>query len=269
MRHVRVVFILGDVHGDFGRLNGFINTRIRLNNSLCAIAARWKAERDDFRVLLLQAGDFAYYWPLCDSRGAIRNRVDYLPGGHLPVYWVGGNHEDWDRLDTLGPGITEIDRGIHYCAFGSTLQLSPEITVLFAGGAESADIAERLRAMKAGSPKIWWDQEGICEVDMERLAAVPRADWVVSHTCPKAFDIASQMHGLWGAGGHFFEPSRGKLEEVFLNYRPKKWFFGHFHHHMTGRTDGCSWAGLNYLGSGQKCWEKIYLEWEDEAQPAP
>lgn len=260
MQHGRVIFVVGDVHGDFNALNKFINRRIRQARELGAVAARWRADGHDFGVLVLQCGDMAYFWPQMDSGGAIRNEADFLPGRRVPIYWVGGNHEDWDRLDSLGSGIVEIDRAIYYCPFGSTLPITPDLTVLFAGGAESADKDWRLSEMARGVPRIWWPQEGISHADMARLEAVPRADWVVSHTAPASFDVEAFMRGDdW----HFNEPSRLKLEQVLVKYSPRRWFFGHFHRPMHGLTGGCDWECLAALGSSGRAWEKIYMEWED------
>lgn len=264
MVHGRMFLILGDVHGEFGMLNTFINKLVRNNGMFSGMAELYNEAGDDFQIIILQCGDFAYYWPLCDSRDRIRNRIDWLPNGHVPIYWVGGNHEDWDELDSLGPGISEVDPGVFYCPFGSTLEIKPDLTILFAGGAESSDKEYRLEEMKRGAPKIWWEQEGISERDMDRLVLVPKADWVISHTAPNAFDIADRMRGFRGGGGHFFEPSRGKLERILANYKPKRWFFGHFHHFMQGKIDGCKWECLASLGSNDRCWDKIWLGWKDD-----
>lgn len=118
------------------------------------------------------------------------------------------------------------------------MTLSPDITVLFAGGAESADKDYRLSEMSRGAPKIWWEQEGISKADMDRFALVPKADWVVSHTAPSSFDVESKMRGQAGWMDHVHEPSRLKLAQVLMKYGPKRWFFGHFHHQMTDFTDG-------------------------------
>lgn len=47
--------------------------------------------------------------------------------------------------------------------------------------------------MKNGSPKIWWEQEGISEKDLKRLTLEPKADWVISHTAPASFDLKWAM----------------------------------------------------------------------------
>lgn len=259
MKHERYIYILGDVHGDFVALNRFINKEIRQNKSL-----RESVKGDDARVMILQCGDFAYFWPFCNSGEAIRNRIDWLPGGQVPIYWTGGNHEDWDELDRLGTQIMEVGKGVHYCPFGTTLEISPDVTVLFAGGAESSeyDRQDRLADMANGCEKIWWEQEGVSEADLARLADVPKADWVISHTAPASFDLASKMRG-WEFGVHLNEPSRQMLDAVFRKYHPKRWFFGHFHQYAQGETDGCQWKCLANLDGYCRSRDRVYLEWED------
>lgn len=259
MRHGRIVYVLGDVHGDFRNLNNFINTKIRQDKTLRSIVPYWKANGDDLRVLIMQCGDFAYYWPGQDSRGKIKNDADYLPDGRVPVYWTGGNHEDWDQLDKLGRGITEIDRGVFFCPFGSVLSLAPHIDVLFAGGAESVDKDYRLKKMAEGAPKIWWEQEGVSHADLARLEKVEKADWVISHTAPSSFNLISRL----AAGVHLRERSRLMLEQILVKYNPKRWFFGHFHFHETGFDYGCEWECLDCLDGMGKAWDKIYVEWDD------
>lgn len=267
MRHGRFVYVLGDVHGDFDDLNDFIHLKIRKDKTLAAIAARWKADGDDLQAMILQCGDFAWYWPR-KWKPAIENKVGFLPSGRVPIWWIGGNHEDWDALDALGTQIVEVAKDVFYCPFGTTLRLSPEITVLFAGGAESIDKMARLRHMAGGAPKIWWEQEGISDADLARLANVPRADWVISHTAPEVFDIDDQMRKT-GEYVEFHEPSRGMLNAVFEKYKPTRWFFGHFHHYLHGGTDGCKWEGLASIDRGGKVSSKVFLEWEDVANGPP
>ena len=261
MRHGRYIYLLGDVHSSFYGLNSFINKRIRLDRTLRTIAPYWKRDGDDFQIIILQCGDFAYFWPM-GERPVIQNRIDWLPAGHVPFYWTGGHHEDWDELDRLGSGISELVQGVFYCPFGSTLTLSPDVTVLFAGGAESADKDWRIEEMKRGAPKIWWEQEGISDADLSRLALVPKADWIVSHTAPNAFDVENEIgRSEWISGVSV--PSRLKLEQVLLKYEPKRWFFGHYHHFMNGFTDGCEWECLPNLDGAERSWNKIWIEWVD------
>lgn len=97
----KVVFVLGDVHADFPLLNAFIDREIRSNREMRSLAENCRAAEIRMEILILQCGDFGYFWPLCDSAGAIKNEVDFLDLGHVPIYWCAGNHEDHDRLDSL------------------------------------------------------------------------------------------------------------------------------------------------------------------------
>lgn len=254
----QIVYILGDIHGDFEKLNDFIADRVRNFYILREIASEYRQMRQPFNVLIFQVGDFGYFWPGQDNRGKIKNDVDFLPGGKVRIYWCGGNHEDWDQIDALfgrmprnTPGI-ETEKGICHCRFGSTLKLADGSVALFAGGAESIDKTARLREMSTGENKIWWKQEGISDEDMKRLSYVKNADIVISHTAPEKFNLRPWI------GGNSFNikqkvdnTSRIKLNDVLEQYNPKKWFFGHFHAFMKGTYKSCAWTGLN-LVSGRK-----------------
>ena len=111
MRHGRYICILGDVLGSFDALNSFINKRVRQDKTLKTIAPRWKRDGDDFQAVILQCGDFAWFWPM-GEKPVIQNRIDWLPDGRIPIYWTGGNHEDWDELDRLGPNISQVAPGV-------------------------------------------------------------------------------------------------------------------------------------------------------------
>lgn len=258
----KIVYVIGDIHGDFGALNTFINKQIRQNKSLRAIAADWRARGEDLEAIILQCGDFAFYWPGCNNDRAIQNEISFLKSGLVTIYWCAGNHEDHDRLDSLfsenspacSSNIAEVGKGIYFCRFGATLNLAAETTVLFAGGAESTDKSERVAHLS------WWPQEGVSNADLDRLNDVSRVDIVISHTAPAAFNLDSQMaKQWWNTSYHLEEASRYMLDEVLEKYHPREWYFGHFHKSMHGRCDGCDWECLNCLGSSGKTWEKLYF----------
>lgn len=267
-----LVYILGDVHGDIARLNNFINKYVREHPAVKMLAQDEAKGGDEFRVIILQTGDMAFFWPHVNHAGMINNRIDFLHDKYVPIYWCGGNHEDWDQLDKLFPdgsieaqsNIAQVDRSIYFCRFGAALKLTPDITALFAGGAESCDKQYRLHKMQmAGFPKIWWEQEGISREDLARLQDIPRAEWIVSHTAPSAFNLYPFLSRDYDSGiGHIDEPSRDLLQKVLEKYHPKKWFFGHFHMYMSGQTDGCHWQGLADLASREQSWASKMLIYE-------
>lgn len=245
----KIVFILGDIHGDMAALNWFINRQIRQSRHIRELASKCAVE-----AVILQCGDFAFFWPGEDNSEAIKNSVDFLRDGIVKIYWCGGNHEDWNVLDGLFPGgsaeaaanMKEVARGVWFARFGAVLELMPNLRVLFAGGAESHDMEGRVEG------ESWWRQEGISQEDMARLADIPGVDWVVSHTAPYYLDVGAEWQKRR-------EPSRRELDAVFDKFRPQKWFFGHFHHYCHGTWEGCQWQGLNYLGGSGKSWERLCL----------
>lgn len=71
----------------------------------------------------------------------------------------------------------------------------------------------------------------------------------VSHTCPLDFDVRS------GA-----RPKRPILPGAFLTqyfavYKPKHWWFGHYHDYQTGEYENCAWTLLSRIGDTKgKTW---------------
>lgn len=249
-------------------MNSFIDGHIRRNPAIRQLAGDCRKEGTDFKTVILQCGDLAFYWPHTSHVGVIDNEIDFLPTGRCPIYWCGGNHEDWDQLDRLFPAesaaarrnIAQVDDGIYFCRFGATLKLG-NINILFAGGAESVDKEYRLKKMREEKwHKIWWEQESITQEDLERLENIKEADWVISHTAPAGFDLAPWLAGNGWSETVLDETSREALETVRERFRPKLWFFGHFHRYMDGMTDGCRWEGLADVASQEKSWTVITLD---------
>lgn len=209
------VVVIGDIHGQFGDLNDFIN----------------KDQPD----IIIQAGDNAYYWKNdTENIGAIKPQ-------NTKVYLVPGNHENWDMFEELvgrhGKHPVEIEPNIFMCPIGSTLEVNGQ-TILFVGGADSIDKAYRIWK------KSWWEQEILTYDDFKYIEAnVKKVDIVVSHTCPEYFT----MH-KWSMTDKLRDPSRQILNFVYEKYLPKLWYFGHWHQFQYGRYYNCDWVGLNMIG---------------------
>lgn len=256
----KVVYIVGDIHADWNLFNEFIDQKIRKNPVLPVLAE----EYGTLEVVILQVGDLAYYWPRYFNKGKIKNELSFAHDGVAKIYWIGGNHEDWDVIDSLskdhaGEMMWQMDNGLIFCRFGATLDLTADVRVLFCGGAESIDKQYRLSKMAQGYHKIWWEQEGISDEDMERLKTVPKADWVISHTAPMLFNLSTWLADPGWKPKKEDNLSRYKLDDVFTKYRPQKWFFGHFHKYMRGEFEGCSWEGLADIASKELWWQSIRL----------
>lgn len=266
MRQAQLIYILGDVHSEYARLNSFINSKIRQNRSLRALAA----EYDEFEVVILQCGDFGY-WPHTEAahsyfepgdiigdgkRYAVQTEVPYLKNGRASIYWCAGNHENHDALDALKAlhpqrPFIPVMPGVFFARFGAVLSLLDGTKVLFCGGAQSTDRIFRIAGHQ------WWPQEEIDEADMASLPnpAKTPVDWVISHTSPTAFTLTGPRVFLPKNS----DPSRNFLEKIRQSFRPKRWWHGHYHLHQRGICQGCKWVCLDCLGNLGRCYEQLLI----------
>ncbi len=226
------ILIMGDIHGSWGFLNAII-----------------RIERPD---IILQCGDFGFF----------PNDIKYNPKNiktkETKIYWCDGNHEDFSVINDLINGITynefgekqqiknferpneiEVAPNIFYKPRGSTLTLPDGRTILFMGGAHSIDKPFRTPGLD------WFPDETIKESDINFLPDF-NIDIVISHTCPKIFVLPVNNASF---ENHGFDLSKDISQEilthVYEKYKPKKWFFGHWHLKYSGVFDNCEWYALN------------------------
>ena len=214
------VCVMGDVHGEFGRLNNWVNHR------------RPK--------IVLQCGDFGY-WPKLRTEKRRRRKGPKLPKMHeTKLYWCDGNHEEFDSLNELTNN--EVYPNVFWMKRGATLDLPDGRKVLFMGGAESTDREWRLAEEAATGKKLWFPKERIQEDEVRALPEVD-VDIVVSHAAPREFEV-------WGEGHDMREPdpTRLALSAVWTRYQPRLWFFGHYHARVRGNYHGTEYFGLNMAG---------------------
>ncbi len=248
----QIIYAMGDIHADFGQLNTFINKKIRCNRKIQELAQNYELE-----FIILQCGDFAFFWPNYDHSKAIKNRVDFLQDGHVKIYWCDGNHDDHDALDALETAhpdtpFIEVAPQVYFATFGSVLTLLDGTKVLFAGGGdcEYDDKKKRISKERLRGRKTWWKQEGIDEKDMQNLPYT-HIDWIISHASPvniwPFFDFRAR---------HRNEPSQEYLAEIQKRYKPTNWFHGHYHSYKEYEHDGCNFTSLNCV-QYRNSWHKI------------
>ena len=212
------VFVCGDIHGAFNSFNKCLKN---LSNTY--------AEEN---VCVLVCGDFGY-WPR-----DVNIKTELIVPGNVFVYFCPGNHEDWEALHKLkldANGMYEVTPNVWYCSFGSKLDIDGTI-YMFLGGAESVDRFYRIPDVS------WFKHEGITEEAMSELLAkdMDLVDVVISHTCPDCVrgDTIAVCDRIYPV---FPNPDLGnsekQLERFNEAYKPKHWYYGHFHTRNTIKKD--------------------------------
>ena len=222
-----MIYFMGDTHGDFRELNKLFETT---------------TEKD----YILVCGDFGYWRKSKFKMGLGWFHDDIINTNNTKIYWCDGNHEDHVELDYLIKECgfdkpIEIKKNIFYCPRGSSFVLPNGERVLFMGGAMSTDKAQRMAYFD------WFPQELISNSDLRRIDDTKTYDIVVSHTCPKmccsrmAFEIGMAYTDRQ-------DSSCDALQYIFEEYKPKKWFFGHWHVGRSFEQEGCQFTALNMSG---------------------
>jgi len=210
------IMIVGDLHNEFGRLNELINNK-----------------KPD---LVISCGDFGY-WPDKPWAAPITN----IKNKGIPVLWCDGNHEDhWAIRDRK---TDELAPDVFYMPRGSTYQLEDGRNILFMGGADSIDKMHRIIG------DTWFPEELISCADLENLPD-EKVDIFITHTCPE--ELLYDMLPLYP--GKVPEPSNTSLSELWKIYKPKLWFFAHWHHYHEGVMMGTKWYALDYPRHGSRWW---------------
>jgi len=225
------VIVMGDIHGEWGRISEFVNKR--------------------HPKLILQCGDFGYF-PRLDRQEQAKYASRYKhfkprsPGPKMqdtPLHFCPGNHEDFESLNTRE--TDELWPNVFYQPRGSVITLPDGRTVLFMGGAKSIDKERRTQGLD------WFPDEEISMKDVEVLP--DKVDIVISHTCPKEFPLKMRT----GYGDKLNDWSQRALSHVLQVCRPSLWYFGHFHNYQTGYTMGCRWTMMDMAFGGAKWWEVL------------
>lgn len=229
-------------------LAGDTHSRVR------AVARALAQARDEGADRVIQLGDFGFGWD-SDFVPAVASLVEQAG---VPLWWIDGNHENFDRLDEVGafnaPGPTEIADGVTYIPRGTVLDLDGA-RVLCIGGAYSVD-------KKWRTPHVsWWEQEELRERDIRQALdnAEGGVEVVLSHDAPNAAFVAvlglaaNGQYGLehleWKNDQQFPEarPNRMALQGVLdaLDPAPRLWVHGHYHSPYEATVGETRFVGLD------------------------
>ena len=231
-----MIYVTGDCHGDFERLNQTI------------FPEQKEMTKDDYVII---CGDFGGVW----NRGAESRRekwwMDWLQERSFTTLFVDGNHENFDRLDAYpaeewhGGLVHKIRPSMIHLMRGQVFDLDGSKIFAF-GGARSHDIDGGI--LELDDPQFelkkkqldrgwrpyrinhlsWWERELPSEAEMEEGRKNlerngNQVDFIISHCCASSTQVLLS-HGM-------FKPDilTAYLEEIRQTVQFKKWFFGHYH----------------------------------------
>ena len=199
--------------------------------NLNALISRKKPE------LVICCGDFGY-WP--------KQIPLNIKNHNTKILFCDGNHEDHWELEKIEN--TEIKPNVFYMKRGSTYTLPDGRNILFMGGAYSIDKHLRLMGID------WFPEETISSKNLYNLPEC-NIDIFITHTCPK--ELLNDM--LPYDDRKTNDPSNEALSQLWEIYKPKQWFFGHWHIFKQGiLNDITEWTCLSATGFMDKWW--VYLE---------
>ncbi|MGI9571130.1 MAG: metallophosphoesterase family protein [Desulfobulbia bacterium] len=219
------IVVMGDIHGDFGTLNAFINKR--------------KPK------MILQVGDFGYFPHIKPLKKEKYKKDPTIKAQNTIIHWCDGNHEDhWSLKDRT---TDELWPNTFYQPRGSVITLEDGRNVMFFGGAESIDKSNRTLGHD------WFPEEVITQSDFNNLPDV-KIDIMITHTCPNEFDLTTE-------GDRWREykqkdPSKAALSYLLEEYSPKHWYFGHYHFNRSGEYNGTEWDCID-MTFNHNWWMKL------------
>lgn len=211
MKEKDKIILIGDIHGEYGKLRYDIN-RFGYENSY-----------------IIQVGDFGigFNKPNYYKNEAFPRLNEVLVNKNCHLYAIRGNHDDPEYFkQTNNPfdfsNITLLEDYSELNLLGKS--------ILLVGGAVSID--RRFRE----EHKSWWsDEEFNLKLEDEFPYKDRQYDLVVTHTRPgvcgafKGFDNIKYWCGQdYDLKNDLIEESQ-KLDYLYERTKPKDWAFGHFH----------------------------------------
>lgn len=213
------VLVVGDMHANDGAALAVIDH-----------ASAIRAE------VVLQVGDLGW-WPR-DARGQVflRKLEERLTLRGLELWWVDGNHEDFDRLSELpigSDGRRQVGERMWHLPRGFRWRWG-EATWVAVGGAVSVDKAFRTEG------ETWFSAEELSDAQADAIVAAGPADVVVAHDAPLGVPFIRSLLGQdkpawrrntgWPTGLVMrSDDHQRRVRRVVEGVRANRVFHGHHH----------------------------------------
>lgn len=193
--------------------------------------------------MVWQVGDFGY-WPRISATHT-NTFLDILESADTPIYFVDGNHEDHESLNSASPhqGVNFIRPSIAHAIRGTVLGIN-SLNVLFFGGAPSIDKSYRTPGFD------WFPEERPSPAQFQIALDQSDIDVVVAHDVPNWVDFGylPPERSFWPVPAVLAaEDFRRELGFVAHKLEPRVWFAGHHHVRKTMKGDGVVWPDVHVL----------------------
>ena len=196
---------------------------------------------------VVQLGDWGYgfglsqrkitsekYCTFTDHVSKFVQRTENVATGRrkIPVFWIDGNHSNFDHLEEvcekvgLNDGDTyEVAPDVFYVPRGTLLMFGAK-RFLCCGGGTSIDKKQRTPFVS------WWPQEAITDADVEKCAEAGQVDVMLTHDFPWEVNVVDRhLDPYWGVEAQEqVIHSRNQISKIAGRAKPKHLIHGHLHH---------------------------------------
>ena len=221
MSNTDKIFVAGDWHGNTPWAVGLVK-----------VAKKYGCTH------IVQCGDFGIWTHVEEGVTYLDALNDACRKYGVKIYFVGGNHENWDHLEAwmkINPknytGNYVVRSHIFFIPDGNRWMWSGK-WFMGVGGAVSVDKDWRLHAerTKYGPRTLWWDQEQLDESVLFKLEqSKVKTDYLFTHDCPTNAPFYNRMKDDPQSQMH-----RQLMDRLGKAVRPKMWFHGHMHDKYDG-----------------------------------
>lgn len=201
-----MIYITGDIHGDFSRFKSPLLRKLKKNDAL------------------IVCGDFGFIWEGTQAEQKILKKIGKLP---YNVLFVEGSHDNYDLLESYpveewcGGKTRPISGRLRQLMRGQVFNIA-EKTVFAFGGGQSDDMVDLIEG------ENWWKREIPSEHELEEglrnlAEAENKVDFVVTYEPP------SKLHDFLEQNSGDRNHINTYLNDVYEKISFERWFFGKLH----------------------------------------
>ncbi len=201
-----MIYFTGDTHGELTKFKSSSGKKLKKGDTL------------------IVCGDFGFVWN--ESKDEMSN-IKWLSKRKYKILFVEGAHENFELLDKFpkvdfcGGKARQISENIYQLIRGEVFEIEGKKIFAFGGGDdEDLDVND----FKESPNFARLPNDGECEHARENLKKFEHeVDYIVT------YDVGFKMRGFLERESNCCNNRHAFLNEVSVNCKFKKWFFGCFH----------------------------------------